>query len=447
MPISPGAPSRWRRLRRAVATGWQQFGALGRVALVGVIVSAVIAVVLGFSIPAAVRGHLLEARGHLIEAVAQDLVNRGVIPVGLPTDPDVLSRLDEEVGRRLLGGETVRVKVWDMSGTILYSDAPELIGRTFTLSPNALRALALGEATTAIPGLSDAENVFERDLGPLIEFYVPIYDAEGEPVALFEVYQRAEALEEALAGVRRNVWASIGSGLAVLGLFMGTLTLAAAQVLDRRRRQAEMLLGSLLRVQDEERRRIVGALHDDVGQPLYRLLYGLQGSRARLPDDSEVHDELLRLEGVVRQVDRTLRGELRLLHQGIAEELGLEGALTELVEATRRESDLVVELSVADGADLDQVSRSALLRAAQEALVNVRKHAAATVASVCLERRGARVLLEVADDGRGWRGREGLGLVTIRERLEAIGGGLRVRRGSDRGTVVRAWVTWEEASS
>ena len=447
METSSRAPSGWRRLRRAVVTGWRQFGVLGRVALVGVILSAVLAVVLGFSIPAAVRGHLLEARGDLIEVVARDLVRRGMVPAAHPAHPDALNLLDDEVGRRLLGGDTVRVKVWDPSGTIVYSDEPALIGRSFTLGRNASRALATGETATALPDLTAAEHVYERHLGPLVEYYVPVHVAEGEPVVLFEVYQRADSLEEVLAGVRRNVWLSIGSGLAILGLFMGALTLAAAQVLNRRRRQAETLLASLLRVQEEERRRIVGALHDDVGQPLYRLLYGLQGSRARLPAGSEVHRELLRLEEVVRKVDGTLRVELRMLHQLLTEGLDLGTALGELVEATRRESGLALELSVADGTDLDQISRTALLRAAQEALVNVRKHADAHTATVRLERRGDRVLLEVSDDGRGWGGEEGLGLVTSRERLEAIGGGLRVRgRSSPGGTVVRAWVSTGEPS-
>lgn len=427
-------------LSRSVAIEWRELGALGRVALVGVVLSAGLAVVLGFSISAAARGHLLAARADLIEVVASDLVARGMVPTGRPADPAVLEALDEAVERRLLGGETVRVKVWDPDGVIVYSDASQLIGRTFPLGEGARRAFATGETAVGIPDLSAPENVYERNLGTLIEYYVPVQDSSGTPVALFEVYQRADALEGALAGIRRNVWVSIGSGLGILGLFMGALTVSTARVLNRRRRQAEGLLGSLLRAQDEERRRIVGALHDDVGQPLYRLLYGLQGSRARLPQGSEVTEELGRLTDLVREVDRTLRGELRLLHRGLAEDLGLERGLSELVEATRRETGLRVELSVEETPEVDPTTRSALLRAAQEALLNVRKHAGAKAASVRLERRGARVVLEVSDDGRGWRGQQGLGLITTRERLEAIGGGLRIGPGNGRGTVVRAWV-------
>jgi signal transduction histidine kinase len=121
------------------------------------------------------------------------------------------------------------------------------------------------------------------------------------------------------------VWLSIASGLGVLGLFMGSLTVANARVLNRRRRQAEELFQALLQAEDAERHRIVGALHDDVGQPLYRLLYGLQGCRARVEGASAVATELEQLEALVREVDGTLRAELSALHRGVTDEVGQSG--------------------------------------------------------------------------------------------------------------------------
>jgi hypothetical protein len=81
----------------------------------------------------------------------------------------------------------------------------------------------------------------------------------------------------------------------VLGAAMGTLTLSNARALDGRRRHAEQLLRGLLRAEDGERHRIVGSLHDDFGQTLYRVLYGLEGCRARPGEEFLVAAELDKL--------------------------------------------------------------------------------------------------------------------------------------------------------
>jgi two-component system sensor histidine kinase UhpB len=280
----------------------------------------------------------------------------------------------------------------------------------------------------------------------LIEFYLPVSDDTGEVVAVFEVEQKVDALEHHLADVRRNTWLSIGLGLGVLSIFMGSLTLAGARAIDRRRRQAEELLGELLRAQDTERKRIVGSLHDDVGQPLYRLLYGLEGSRVKLDEGHPVREELSTMEGLVRQVDQTLRDELRLLHQSDADDLGLRAALAELVEAVRTESGLEVELRLDTGPVAVGLGPSVLFRAAQEALINVRKHADAGHVVVELTETDDRLSLDVTDDGVGYGRQKGLGLTTTRERLDAVGGGLRVRRRRGGGTVFHAWVPGERGA-
>ncbi len=121
--------------------------------------------------------------------------------------------------------------------------------------------------------------------------------------------------------------------------------------------------------------------------------------------------------------------------------MGLEPALTELIEVTRAETDLDITLDV----ELDRlpgpVSASALFAAAEEGLINARKHARATAVSVRLWSDATRTTLEVVDDGVGVEASEGIGLATTRERLGALGGGLSVRRRRGGGTLLRAWVT------
>ncbi len=436
-------PALWlRRFTQSVLAEWREFGWIGRIALVGVLLSIGIAVTLGFTIPASARGHLLAAQADIMENVAEDLASRGFIPAD-PSDVTGYAEFDSEVRLRLLGGETVRVKVWTADGTVVYSDARELVGERFVLTPLAARAFE-GERSIDVSNLEDPAHARERDLGELIEFYIPFEDDQGRVVGVFEVEQRVDALNSTLGHVRRNVWFSIATGIGVLMIFMGSLAIAGGRAINRRRRQAEHLLGDLLRAQEAERKRIVGALHDEVGQPLYRLLYGLEGSRSKVDDPAAVAGELTRLEEIVRDVDRTLRAELRLLHQSEVEDVGLGPALVQLVETTRAETGVGIELDLGLDGELGPVPSTALFRAAEEGLINARKHAGATKVVVKAWRDATRAILEVADDGGGVRRPEGLGLTTTRERLDAIGGGLNLRSRRGGGTVLRAWVPLSE---
>jgi two-component system sensor histidine kinase UhpB len=236
------------------------------------------------------------------------------------------------------------------------------------------------------------------------------------------------------------VWFSIALGLIVLMLFLGVLAFAGARASQRRRRQTEMLLSDLLEARESERRRIVGALHGDVGQPLYRLLYGIEGSRAKIDQPEVIDEELQRLSELVRDIDAILRAELRLLHRAEIADVGLGPAIAELVETTRTEAGLDIELSYEVEGTVDNVPGSALLWACEEGLFNVRKHADASRVTVRVWRSGATLSVEVVDDGVGVDGPEGLGLRTTRERLSAIGGGLDVRRQRGGGTRFGAWV-------
>ncbi len=414
-------------------------------AFIGVGLSLVVTVVLGFTILSATRSHLLAAQGEIVTNVIAEIeADHPSLPTGLA---DVgFQAFDADVRLRLIGGDTLRVKVWAPDGTVVYSDDPRLIGSKFELSASARSALN-GETVSSISDVLDPAHADERAVGSLIEFFTPYRDASGEIRGAFEVEQRIDTLRRTLDQVGTIVWITIGTGLFLLGGFMLTLQLARARAYNERRRQTEALLGELLNVQEDERQRIVGALHDDIGQPLYRLLYGLEGGKSRLPDSSVVRAELDRLAALVRDIDSRLRTELRLLHGGIAEDLDLRSALNELVDATRQETGMEINCTVELDVEPDPVPRFALLRAAQEAITNVRKHSGANSMSISVRNRGHAVILEVADDGSGIRGPEGLGLKTMRERLQAIGGGFEVTINRTGGTHFKAWVPIPEETA
>ena len=187
--------------------------------------------------------------------------------------------------------------------------------------------------------------------------------------------------------------------------------------------------------EERERRRLAETLHDEAIQ---NLLVARQ----------ELEDGKLDGEGLARareSVDRTIR-QLREaafeLHPYALEQAGLEPALQQVAEQQGRRAGFRPQVQIAPDASglYDQL----VFSIARELLVNVAKHAAATNVSVTLTHVQDAIALRVVDDGRGTDPRrraaallEGhIGLASIRERLEAIGGTLEVSSVPERGTTV-----------
>jgi len=430
-----------RRVRGSInnlRSDWVEIGGLGRLAVIGVVLALVVTFVLGFSITRAARGHLLDARAAMVSANIEDLPP-------FPADKDAsfaeYAAFDVAVRINVLGGETIRVKVWTRDGTIVYSDAEELIGEQFDLPVHAVFALDAGNEAY-VSDLSDPAHAFDRGHGELIEFYVALPDAADGTTFVVEVEQDASGLNHALSQITRNVWVSIAIGLVAIGIVMAVGVAARTREVNRRRRQAEDLLETSFSAQEAERHRVVSALHDDIGQPMYRLLYGIEGSRAKLEPTDPIAVELDHLGDVVRDMDRTLRNELRMLHFELAADAGLGVALEDLTELTRLETDLDVGLLVDLDFEATALQRTELYRAAREAIMNVRKHAGATRVDIRLTGDEHRLTLEVVDDGIGTNriSEPGLGLSTTQQRFNVLDGDVTLEGVGSGGTRFCAWL-------
>jgi signal transduction histidine kinase len=410
---------------------------LGRTALIALGMSAVVAVVLAVAIPKHVEQHLINGEIRSLTRIAGELADQGMIPPRAD-DPEAMAALDEAVRGSLIGSDIVRVKIWLSDGTIAYSDEPGLIGKSFPLS-DSVKEVFNGRPHVEFVDVSNPENVYERGLPPLREFYIPASGDDGS-VVIFGAYHLAEPIETTVGNIRQYVWLSIAIGIGLLAIFIAILIIVNGRAITHRRRLAEELFGDLVRSQADERTRIIGALHDDIGQSLYRVHYGLEDLRSRVAADSPFAEELNHLGMLVGSVDGSLRAELRLLRHGTGEEIALGPALDELAEVTEMESDLSVAVKVDTDCDLSPTARVALFHAAREAVTNTRKHAVASSVEIRVYRKGKEIRLDVTDDGVGIIEDEGLGLTTTRERLEAIGGGLRVRAARTGGTLFAAWM-------
>jgi two-component system sensor histidine kinase UhpB len=225
--------------------------------------------------------------------------------------------------------------------------------------------------------------------------------------------------------------------------------LAAAQqarltALEQRDSLRRDLLRHVVRSQEDERARIARELHDDISQQLTALSLELAALRTRLKraDTTQAAD---RLQDLARRMSRGLYQLVHDLRPSHLDHLGLVPALEFLVSEDFRPKGLEVSLETAGmpGA-LGGLLETALFRVAQESLNNVVRHANVSQARIELCCDGQHVIMRVCDQGCGFdagqefRPPRGWGLAGMRERVESLGGLLRVHSAPGAGTVVEA---------
>ncbi len=201
----------------------------------------------------------------------------------------------------------------------------------------------------------------------------------------------------------------------------------------------------ILEAQEAERQRIAQEIHDGPAQALSNAVFQVDYiGRILEKDVAAARKELDALREELRRdlVDvRTIIGSLR---PPLLDGLGLDGAITDAVNTTRSATGLPIELALDGPAEaLSGPAATVALRVAQEALANIRKHAAATRAWVRTRATDGEWTLEVGDDGRGFEppqtsanGHRGFGLQFMRERAALVGARFEVRSRPSAGTVV-----------
>src|SRR6266850_977794 len=214
----------------------------------------------------------------------------------------------------------------------------------------------------------------------------------------------------------------------------------------------QSLTRRLVQVEEAERRRIAGELHDRVGQNLAALNINLDIVLGAL-GESAPQDLRLRLRDSLGLVDGTLQtieDVMAELRPPLLEEYGLGAALGWYAEEFAKRTNIAVEvqdLARERARQLGRESAVALFRVAQEALTNVAKHADARRVWVRLEANPGELRLGIRDDGSGFDAEAAaqaratrLGMTTMHERVIAAGGSLRVESAPGKGTTLNAQV-------
>jgi signal transduction histidine kinase len=194
----------------------------------------------------------------------------------------------------------------------------------------------------------------------------------------------------------------------------------------------------------EERGRLARELHDSVTQSLFSLTLLAEGWQRllRAGKMENITEPLAELEEIAQQALKEMRLLVYELRPPTLEQEGLLGALHQRLNAVEKRAGVEAHLVAEDLFELPAPIEEGLYRIAQEALNNSLKHAGATSVTVSLGMDNGFVVLEVADNGHGFElhsdayQQGGIGLSSMRERAERLGGSLEVRSKVEKGTTV-----------
>ena len=223
--------------------------------------------------------------------------------------------------------------------------------------------------------------------------------------------------------------------------------LAPFEMAHRQFQEAAVALRNLNQMLEEEARRIARSLHDDAGQLLVSVYLALD---AVAQGDPDLRDRLKSVRSLLDEVEKHLRRLSHELRPLILDGLGLLPALEFLAQGVSARTGIAIEVQGPEDVRLPPPVETALYRIVQEALTNAARHAHPQQVRVTVAHEPARVTCVVRDDGAGFEpravpdGRLGLGLVNMRERINALGGRMDISSTLGCGTELMIEIPLEE---
>jgi NarL family two-component system sensor histidine kinase LiaS len=193
----------------------------------------------------------------------------------------------------------------------------------------------------------------------------------------------------------------------------------------------------------EERNRLARDLHDSVKQQIFAISMQVGAVKVLLNRDPDAAKKRLdETDVLVRQAQQELTTLIKELRPVALEGKGLVEAIHELMTQWMQQTGILVKLQVEGQQTLPLTVEEALFRVVQEALSNVARHSKATLVQMKLSMTENTVTLTLDDNGQGFdstQQREGVGLLSMRERMKALGGDVRVESSPSKGTHVVAY--------
>jgi PAS domain S-box-containing protein len=343
-----------------------------------------------------------------------------------------------------------RLYVYDATGNIIMANHV------------ARRNYGEGAGAPSVAEMGELLEVFDLEgrRMPLAEWPVSQL-LRGEPVRAAEIRMRFKATGEERIVVCNGTAIRDETGeikMAVLTSSDITERKATEEALRRseksalQREQFQALAERLRRVREEERTRVSRDLHDQIGQILTAIKLDLMWMSRRLPQtNDEFGDRLKGAVGLINEGVRSVRNICSGLRPGVLDDLGLGAAIewqgNEFAARTAIECNISVPIAEVN---LNGDQATEFFRIFQECLTNVMRHADARSVSVLLQQQGEELVLEVADDGKGFRESDvsdSLGFLGMKERAQVCGGDLQIASAPGRGTTITVRVPLHPAAS
>lgn len=375
-------------------------------------------------------------------------------------DPEMHANLDRAFLYGPLKRKVVRFKLWDSSGTIVYSSDHRQTGRGFAFD-DMLAAAFQGTMQSRVSDLRDDDNPPERERwSRLLEVYVPLRETpESEVIGVAEFYYSMKNLEADIRQAQRQSWVLVTLTTIVLYLaLVGLVRRASKTIVDQQRdlhehlRQltASLAENETMRAQLREAgerttalnekalHRIAADLHDGPAQELSFALLRFDDLIDGCRCDTTCNVEALR-HALRRSLD-----DLRGIASGIGipgiAELPLAATLERAVSDFERKTSTTVDAEIDDGLGQASIAtRITAYRVLQESLTNAWRHARDNPPRVRARGETDMVDIEIADDGAGFdpalaaaNGR--LGIAFMRERVRLLGGTFEIVSAAGQGT-------------
>jgi len=191
---------------------------------------------------------------------------------------------------------------------------------------------------------------------------------------------------------------------------------------------------------EQQIKSIAYSVHDEAGQLLAAVHLALAGLATDLPLPQQ--QQIVGIEGLLNEVERQLRQYSHELRPTVLDDLGWVPALRFLAQGVSKRSNLPIHVETDLNDRLPPSVETAIYRVVQEALSNAVKHSGATAVWISAQKGDGVLRCSVRDNGAGFpvesvrasRQRRGLGLSSMQERLDAVGGSLRIESSPGKGT-------------
>lgn len=385
-----------------------------------------------------------------------------------PYHADQLGKLLQDTP---LGQQIVAFKIWDTRGRLIYSTDASAIGKTFPMSEGLLRA-RLGEVVSELSTLDDVENA---DLGAryqrLLETYSPVWlSGTNRVIAVAEYYHSTTELDREIAVLKQQSWLVVGLVILVLYLLLSVFVRRASATITRQQSELSLQVAQLTELLAQNRelhervqraaasvavlnegylRRVGAELHDGPAQDLGLSLLKLDALAGKIENQPGARPEWTRQVAEIEAVLQNALREIRATAAGLSlpqlADLSLPETVIRVVRAHERRTASRVDLHLGElPQQVELTLKTTVYRLVQEALNNAFHHAGGAGQRVAVGCEASELVVQVADSGPGFdptqaRAASGrLGLSSMRERVESLGGVFHIDSQVGQGTCITA---------